>query len=58
MANGMFNKKMDIDRYGPRLIPNIPQNLEPLISRYQLLLKTRKKERFVELSKNYVIALF
>jgi hypothetical protein len=29
MANGMFKTQMDIDRQGPRLIPNNCKNLDP-----------------------------
>ncbi len=29
MANGMFKTKMDIDRHGPRLMPNNCKNLNP-----------------------------
>jgi hypothetical protein len=29
MANGMFKMKMDINRHGPRLMPNNCQNLDP-----------------------------
>jgi hypothetical protein len=29
MANGMFKMKMDIDRQGPRLMPNNWQHLDP-----------------------------
>jgi hypothetical protein len=29
MANGTFKMKMDIDRHGPRLMPNICKNLNP-----------------------------
>jgi hypothetical protein len=29
MANGMFKMKMDIDRHGPRLMPNNCKNLIP-----------------------------
>jgi hypothetical protein len=29
MAIGMFKKKMDIDRQGPRLMPNNCQSLDP-----------------------------
>jgi hypothetical protein len=39
MANGMFKMKMDIDRHGPRLMPNNCQNLDP--PRYQLPLKQK-----------------
>jgi hypothetical protein len=30
MANGMLKMKMDIDRHGPRLMPNSCQHLDPL----------------------------
>jgi hypothetical protein len=29
MANGTFKMKMDIDRHGPRLMPNNCKNLNP-----------------------------
>jgi hypothetical protein len=29
IANGMFKPKMDIDRYGPRLMPNSCKDLNP-----------------------------
>jgi hypothetical protein len=29
MANGTFKMKMDIDRHGPRLMPNNYQHLDP-----------------------------
>ncbi len=37
MANVMFKNKMDIDRHGPRRMPNNYQHLDPLyFSLYQL----------------------
>ncbi len=45
MVNGMFKKKIDIDRHGPRLMLNNYQHiLTHLISRYQLPLKVLSSE--------------
>ncbi len=40
MANGMFKMKMDIDRHGPRLMPNNCQHLDPPYFSFQLPLKS------------------
>ncbi len=49
MANSMFKTKMNIDRHGPRLMPNQWKNLTHLISRYQLpLTELNRKRKYSE----------
>jgi hypothetical protein len=50
MANGTFKMKMDIDRHGPRLMPNICKNLNP---HYFLLPSTFKKLGMIWKDRSY-----
>jgi hypothetical protein len=43
MENGMFKKKIDIDRHCPRLMPNICKNLNPSYFSLPSTFKAKKR---------------